>query len=70
MFPSLALNFGIRNYNLLPPVEPALGADAMQQNFVAAGAAFNHIGGGKFHIYGLPTASPCFWCFKSGYCHV
>jgi len=30
----------------------------VQKNLIAAGAAFDHIGGGKFHIYGPPTASP------------
>jgi len=39
------------------------------KNLVATGAALDQIGGGKFHVDGLPTASPCFWCFTSRYCH-
>jgi hypothetical protein len=60
IFPSLALNFGIRNYNLLPPVKTALGADVMQKNLIATRTAFNQIRGGKFHIDGPPSAGPRF----------
>jgi len=42
----------------------------VQKNLVAAGAAFNQIRGGKFHVNGLPSASPRFWCFTSGYSHI
>jgi len=32
----------------------------VQKNLIAAGATFDHIGDGKLHIYGPPTASPGF----------
>jgi len=41
----------------------------VQKNLIAARTAIYHRWSCKFHVDGLPTARPCFWCLVSRYCH-
>jgi hypothetical protein len=59
-----------RVYHLFAPVKTAFWANPVQQDPVAAGAAFDEGRCGKLHIDGLPAAGPGFGRLKSRYSHV
>jgi hypothetical protein len=66
----MVLGFRLRHDDLLAPVEPALMANPMGKNPIAAVAALDQGRSDKLHIDGLPTPSSGFGRLKFRNCHI